>query len=138
MTFQGLSFFNGLGYDHSLSFVNPSSSLTIEAGSGGDTITVKSLDPAFAADLLLYGNKAGAPTIEPDAGKDARPLRRATSCTHGGYLEVFADKIFVDRRHDRCSTLTDQADLEHRQRHRRSARAASARPRSRTCCRRAT
>ena len=70
VTFQGLTFFNGLGYDHSLSFVNPSTSLTIEAGSGGDTITVKSLDPAFAADLLLYGNKAGAPTIEPDAGQD--------------------------------------------------------------------
>ena len=75
VTFQGLTFFNGLGYDHGFSFVNPSTSLTIEAGSGGDTITVKSLDPAFAADLLLYGNKSGAPTIEPDAGKDTVRFR---------------------------------------------------------------
>ena len=51
VTFNGFSFYNGAGYDHSLTFVNPSESLKISGGSGADTITVKSLDPGFAADF---------------------------------------------------------------------------------------
>src|SRR3954454_4893609 len=110
VTFNGLSFYNGAGYDHSLTFVNPSESLKISGGSGADTITVKSLDPGFAADLLLYGNKSGAPTIEPDAGQDVVRFQGNTY-TGGGYLEVFADEIYIDPGVT-LSTLTDQADLD--------------------------
>jgi hypothetical protein len=122
-------------------------SLTIEAGSGADTITVKSLDPGFAADLLLYGNTAGAPTLEPDAGHDVVHFD-GNLATRGGYLEVFADEIFVK---GEVGTVGDPGYVPaSRSRPRRrpatwraattssSARAASARPRSRTCCRRAT
>ena len=83
VTFNGFSFYNGAGIDHSLTFVNPSESLKISGGSGGDTITVKSLDPGFAADLLLYGNKSGAPTIEPDAGQDDVRFQGDTSPAAG-------------------------------------------------------
>ncbi|MCI0464745.1 MAG: hypothetical protein L0Z62_48090, partial [Gemmataceae bacterium] len=108
--FQGLNFITSLfvPFD-SFTFNNPSASLTIEAGSGGDTITVASMDPGFAADLLLYGNTAGAPTLEPDAGQDLVRFQGDT-LTHGGYLEVFADKIVIDA-NKTLSTLTDQNDL---------------------------
>ncbi len=95
VTFLGLSFYTGLATTNgSFTFANPTESLTILAGSGGDTITVKSMDPAFAAELLLYGNKAGAPTIEPDAGHDVISFE-SDVFTHGGYLEAFADDISV-------------------------------------------
>ena len=110
VTFVGLNFWNGISAtSSSFSFVNPSTSLTIQGGSGGDTITVKSLDAAFSADLKIYGNKAGAPTIEPDAGKDTVTFDGNVS-TNGGYLEVFADVIVVSAGRT-LSTLSDDNDL---------------------------
>ncbi|MFL6013428.1 MAG: hypothetical protein ACJ74P_03940, partial [Gaiellaceae bacterium] len=95
VTFVGVTFFTGLlSTDATVTFLNPTVSLTIEAGSGGDKITVHTLDPAFKADLLLYGNHEGAPTIEPDAGTDNVIFDQSVS-TGGGYLEVFADRIEV-------------------------------------------
>ncbi|HKS62428.1 MAG TPA: LEPR-XLL domain-containing protein, partial [Xanthobacteraceae bacterium] len=70
-------------------------SLTIITGAGGDTITIKSLDPLFAADLLIYGSYPGTPTPEPDAAHDVVRFE-GDVYTHGGYLEVFADDIIVN------------------------------------------
>ncbi|HEX8030490.1 MAG TPA: hypothetical protein VF491_18580, partial [Vicinamibacterales bacterium] len=70
-------------------------SLTIITGAGGDTITIKSLDPMFAADLLIYGSYPGAPTPEPDVAHDVVRFE-GDVYTHGGYLEVFADDIIVN------------------------------------------
>jgi hypothetical protein len=68
--------------------------LTIVTGAGGDTITVKSVDGLFAADLLLYGSKSGAPNPEADAAHD-KIFFNGNVATHGGYLEAFADDITV-------------------------------------------
>jgi hypothetical protein len=96
VTINDTWFFNGfLFVSGGFSFANPTSSLTIEAGSGGDTITILSVDEDFAADLLIYGNKSGAPTIEPDAGHDV-VIFAGNTFTRGGYLEVFADDIKVN------------------------------------------
>ncbi|MEO6651268.1 MAG: hypothetical protein ABIP17_01255, partial [Ilumatobacteraceae bacterium] len=98
VTLVGFNFWDGIGaapsLSHTVRFVNPGTSLTIEAGSGGDTITVKTLDPGFAAELYIYGNKGGAPMIEPDPGRDKVTFEGDVS-TGGGYLEVFADEITV-------------------------------------------
>ncbi|MES2101762.1 MAG: LEPR-XLL domain-containing protein, partial [Pseudomonadota bacterium] len=110
VTFDGWRFTSdGVTYTSSLVFDTPTTSLTIEGGSGADTITVNSLDAGFAADLLLYGNKAGAPTIEPDAGHDIVTFADDVF-TGGGYLEVFADEIKV-RAGVTLSTRIDGDDL---------------------------
>ncbi len=70
-------------------------SLTVEAKWGADTIEVKSLDPVFSAKLFLYGNQGGDPALIPDLARDEVRFSGDT-LTHGGYLEVFADKIFVN------------------------------------------
>ena len=43
----------------SIVFLNPSNSLTINAGDGQDTITVKSLDPNFRGNLTINGQENG-------------------------------------------------------------------------------
>ena len=118
VTFDGLLFMsNGeILDDDYFTFAIPEVSLKIEGGSGGDTITVKSLDPAFAADLLLYGNRDGDPTIEPDPARDEVRFEGDTETndgyigTHGGYLEAFADNISVAAG-TVLSTLVDDDDL---------------------------
>ncbi len=45
VTFVGTNYYDGIGYNTEVTFVNPSSSLTIKGGAGGDKITIKSLDP---------------------------------------------------------------------------------------------
>ena len=92
--FLGLRFFTAGGVSGSFSFAAPADSLTIEGGTGGDTITVLSVDEAFAADLLIYGNRAGQPSLEPDVSRDEVRFEGDTY-TRGGYLEVFADGITV-------------------------------------------
>ncbi|MDB5862130.1 MAG: repeat-containing protein, partial [Ramlibacter sp.] len=110
VTFNGHTFTSdGINFSGTFFFDRPSKSLTIEGGGGGDTITVKSLDANFAADLLLYGNKSGAPALEPDINADVVRFE-GDVYTKGGYLEVFADKIYVNAGKT-LSTLTDQADL---------------------------
>ena len=107
--FVGTNYYDGIGYNTEFSFANPSSSLTIRGKAGGDTITVKSMDPGFAADLLLYGNTASTLMIAPDPGKDEIYFETDVY-TGGGYLEVFADKINISD-NKILSTLTDQNDL---------------------------
>ena len=109
VTFVGLSFFNGIGYDTGFVFANPTESLSIIAGAGGDTITVLSVDDAFAADLLLYGNGPGAPSPEPDAAHDVIVFA-GDVYTRGGYLEAFGDDISVAAGVT-LSTLIDENDL---------------------------
>src|SRR5262249_37763696 len=89
--FDGAAFTSGFEFDSPIASGVPGDSppsLTILGGAGGDTITIKSLDPRFAADLLIYGNQAGAPTPEPDAAHDVVRFE-GDVYTHGGYLEVF-------------------------------------------------
>ena len=110
VTFPNLKFTaDGVTFKGSYTFDNPKESLTIEAGSGADKITVKSLDPTFAADLLLYGDMAGRPLLMPDMSKDEVRFEGEVY-THGGYLEAFADKIVVAP-NATVSTLTNSADL---------------------------
>ena len=80
---------------HRLRFENPTTSLTIEAGSGGDTITVKSLDAGFAAELCIYGNKAGRADDRARRRPATRSRFEGNIFTDGGYLEVFADVIKI-------------------------------------------
>lgn len=47
-------------------FANPTESLKIEGKIGRDIITVQSVDAAFSAELLIYGNHPDAPTLVPD------------------------------------------------------------------------
>src|SRR5262249_15102705 len=103
VTFAHLSFFDG-AHSSSTFVINspvPSGvpgdhpSLIITTGAGGDSITVKSLDPLFQADLLLYGDHSGAPSPEPDPAHDVVRFQ-GDVFTHGGLLETFADEISVD------------------------------------------
>ena len=73
---------------------NPTDTLTIEGRGGGDTIIVRGLDADWTAELYLYGNKGGAPTIEPDVARDEVRFE-ANTFTNGAYLEVFADVIKI-------------------------------------------
>ena len=75
-------------------FVAPAGSLKIQAKEGADTIEVKSLDPLFSADLLLYGNREGAPTGIPDLATDTI-LFSGNTYTDGGDIEAFAEAITV-------------------------------------------
>src|SRR4029079_16703190 len=91
VTFVGTNFYNGLSFsDAVISFRNPSSSLTINGLGGGDTITVKSLDSHFAAELYIYGNNGLAPTLEPDVARDTVTFAGDVS-TPGFSPAVFAD-----------------------------------------------
>ena len=51
----------------SITFANPTNSLTINAGSGDDTITLSSFDAAFNASLSVNGD-AATDTINVNAG----------------------------------------------------------------------
>jgi hypothetical protein len=82
------------GTGETVQFANPTESLTIEAGWGSDTISVHSLDSAFAGDLLVYGNAAGAPPVVWDLGVDSISFANDID-TKGGYLEAFAEHIGV-------------------------------------------
>jgi hypothetical protein len=82
------------GTGETVQFANPTGSLTIEAGWGSDTISVHSLDSAFAGDLLVYGNAAGAPPVVWDLGVDSITFANDID-TNGGYLEAFAEHISV-------------------------------------------
>ena len=101
VTFTGLNFWNGANETlASYLIANPvalpdgTASLMIVTGAGGDTITINSLDAAFAGDLLLYGSKSGTPNPEADAAHD-RIVFAGSIATQGGYLEAFADDIVV-------------------------------------------
>ena len=95
VSFGGLSLTSdGISFNNSFTFDNPTESLTITGGTGSDTLIVKSLSPGFAANLLIYGREPGAPALEPDIGHDLVRFDGNT-LTHGGYLEVFADSIAV-------------------------------------------
>ena len=100
---QGANFtIDGTNFENSFTFNNPSDSLKILGGSGGDKITVASVDALFAADLLIYGNidklpflnEFGLATLEPDVAAD-EVYFTGNTYTRGGYLEAFADKIVV-------------------------------------------
>ena len=127
VTFVGTNWFNGTLHtsQSTFDFLNPSKWLRIEAGSGGDTIWVKSIDAGFnsangdGVTLGIYGNRCGskdrevceAPTIEPDAGRDTVIFDTSVS-THGAYLEVFADTIKVEA-NVHLSTTTDDCQRAH-------------------------
>jgi hypothetical protein len=51
LSFTGLSFTSGLS---TYTFANPSQGLSVITGTGGDDITVQSLDPAFSGSLIRY------------------------------------------------------------------------------------
>ncbi|HEY9239052.1 MAG TPA: hypothetical protein VIP10_09480, partial [Burkholderiaceae bacterium] len=104
VTFSGLNIWNGATETQAVYDIlvpaapapgQDPASLTIITGAGGDTITVKSLDSLFQADLLLYGSKAGTPNPEADAAQD-RIVFAGNVYTRGGYLEAFADDIVVE------------------------------------------
>ncbi|HPM81905.1 MAG TPA: kelch repeat-containing protein, partial [Candidatus Anammoximicrobium sp.] len=59
-------------------FANPSGSLTINAGSGDDIVTVASVDPAFNASLIING----------DEGNDTVNLNGDITFASGNYLDV--------------------------------------------------
>ena len=80
---------------NTLAFAVPAESLKIEAHEGADTIEVMSLDNLFSADLMLYGYESGAPEIIPDLSIDQVTFS-GDAFTHGGAVEVFADKIYVN------------------------------------------
>ena len=102
---------NGQQESGSYSFNNPTQSLTIKAHGGADTITVRSVDSGFAAQLRLYGDKPGAPPIGTHILSGSDVVRfEGDTLTHGGYLEAFADRIYVNSGVT-LSTLTDQNDL---------------------------
>ena len=103
VTFNDLSFWDGSGFLNSFLVANPIASvdpdaappsLTIITGSGGDTITIKSLDAKFAAGLRIYGNASGVALPESDAAQDVIRLE-GDIYTRGGLLEVFGDDIIV-------------------------------------------
>ena len=87
MTFVGTNYYNGINTSSSvIRFANPAKRLRIEAGSGGDKITVKSLGSGFTAELGLYGNRCG----------DGRSLRGADDRARRRHDRV----IFDGEHHD--------------------------------------
>jgi hypothetical protein len=81
----GMTIESTSGTFESITFNNPTDSLTINAGAGDDTITVQSLDAAFAADLTITG----------DAGKDAVTINGALSLP-GHDVAITAESINVN------------------------------------------
>lgn len=95
--FVGLEIFDGTTWTNGsiFTFAVPTESLTIEGSYGADSITVMSLDSAFAAKLKLYGFEEGAPEFMPDSATDEVRFSGNTY-THGGGIQAFADRIYVD------------------------------------------
>src|SRR4030066_1476714 len=60
------------GTFESVTFNNPSTSLTINTGSGDDTITIMALDPGFTGSLIING-ESGDDTIVLDIDFNLRP-----------------------------------------------------------------
>ncbi len=113
--FVGLELYDGVSFTSGVTYIftAPSVSLKIEAKWGADTIEVKSLDPAFSAKLLLYGNKGGDPLVAalfPDLASDT-VFFSGDTFTHGGLVEVFAESITVYPGVS-VSTLADPDNLE--------------------------
>ena len=52
----GINTIDSLGQGESVDFSNPSDSLTINTGTGADTVNIIALDPSFAADFTLVGD----------------------------------------------------------------------------------
>ena len=77
----------------SIDIDTPLKSLTIQGGTGADTITVESLDPGFAADLLIFGNRDGAPELVGDLAYDTIVFAGSIKT---GVLKAFAETIRVD------------------------------------------
>ena len=74
-------------------FDNPLESLTILGGTGADSITIASLDAGFKGDLLIYGNKDGAPELVPDIATDTITFSGSITT---GVLKAFAETIKVN------------------------------------------
>ena len=83
------------GSTYTITFMVPAESLKIEGQEGADTIEVRGLDSLFSADLQLYGYESGAPELMPDWRTDEIRFT-GDALTHGGAVEVFADKIYVN------------------------------------------
>ena len=110
VTFSGIVFTSRVGTrSPSLSFANPTESLTIEALAGADTINVQSLGTGFAADLKIYGNTAGGPALEPDPDVDHTNINGSIN-TRGGDFEAFSDHFKVAD-NVTLSTVADGTDL---------------------------
>ena len=77
----------------SIDIDTPLKSLTIQGGTGADTITVESLDPGFTADLLIFGNKDGAPELVGDLARDTIVFAGNIKT---GVLKAFAETIKVN------------------------------------------
>ena len=69
----------------SVTFANPTGSLTINAGSGDDIVTITSVDAAFNASLTING----------DGATDSVTLATALSLAAGKNVSVTADSISV-------------------------------------------
>src|SRR5262249_30764097 len=90
---DGMNEISGTG--ETVQFVNPEESLIINGHKGADTITVDSLDPAFAAELHVFGNNGDAPELTPDVAVDHVEFTGSIS-TGDKLLEVFAENVKVD------------------------------------------
>lgn len=93
---------NGTGGFESLTFRNPTTSLTIDAGAGDDTIILGGLDRGFAAALVISG-ETGKDTVEITGdlrlpGQDLT-VTAETINVHAG--------VTIDTRHLNGSGLTD-------------------------------
>lgn len=69
----------------SVEFNNPSGSLTINAGEGGDTINIQGLHASFSANLTING----------DAGTDSINFQTSTTSISAGTLAAAAEAINV-------------------------------------------
>ena len=108
--FVGLVMFDGTSFttDPIYSFTVPTDFLLVEGKHGADSIEVKSLDSAFSAALKVYGIEEGAPEFMPGSAKDEVRFS-GNVYTHGGMLQTFADRIYVDAGVE-ISTLRDPLD----------------------------
>jgi hypothetical protein len=90
---------NGTGAFEEVTFRNPTGSLTITAGGGGDTIILGSMDSLFAASISVNGEE-GNDTLIAGAGDEA------LAGGAGDDVYVFADGWGVDT----VTELTDGGD----------------------------
>ncbi|UWQ93619.1 LEPR-XLL domain-containing protein (plasmid) [Rhodobacteraceae bacterium M382] len=90
-----------------ITFANPTSSLTINLGSGSDSLDVQSLSANWDASLNIYGEFDGAETFAADGGEDSVVFSGSIDLGDSGSMQVIAEEITVN---DSVSIVGDTSE----------------------------
>ncbi|MDK3018044.1 LEPR-XLL domain-containing protein [Pseudodonghicola flavimaris] len=99
-----------------ITFVNPTSSLTINLRSGSDTFEVQSLSANWDASLYIYGEYEGAETFGADGGEDDVIFSGDIDLGASGSMQVIAETITVNDNVTITGDTSDDGYIEFRSR----------------------